>query len=251
MNLLTRRKWRYWKQDQRPDTTPRRSETADQKPPEGALFPKIHLLLLTSKSPPPTGYIAYFLFESFFPFVLSFLLHLVKCRLEQIFEDTKTPFYSSHLKNNFLCHLFGLLFLGRRFPPQPGLDGLSLLQQSRPAAYKCLKKSVLFSAPKPPQSLAKLKDKRSKNVANTFHVISAGCACKFVCLWTKSTCVCVQFSFPKFCQLAARLTVYVCPPHPVCLLFMWQSHECCYTLHMAGMDSDEHFRDKEFCSTVL
>lgn len=55
---------------------------------------------------------ASFLLEPFFPFVL-FLVHLLNCNqvLEHTFEDTKTPFfYSSSLKNNFLCHLFGLLF---------------------------------------------------------------------------------------------------------------------------------------------
>lgn len=68
-------------------------------------------------------------------FHLSFpLLHLVKCQLEQISENTKTPFYSSHLKNNFLCHLFGLLFLGRRFPPPPGLDGPSLFSAESPCS---------------------------------------------------------------------------------------------------------------------
>lgn len=162
MKLLSHRKWRYWKQDQRPDTTPRPSgETADQKPPEGALFPKIHLLLLTRKSPPPTEYIAYFLSESFFPFVLSSAA-LSQVSVGADFWGHKDSFYSSHLKNNFLCHLFGLLFWGRRFPPQPALDSPSLLQRSRPAAYKCLKKSLLLLDPKPPQSLAELKDERSK-----------------------------------------------------------------------------------------
>lgn len=133
---------------------------------------KIHLLLLTRKSPPPTGYIAYFLFESFFPFVLYFAA-LSQVSVGADFRGHKDSFYSSHLKNNFLCHLFGFLFLGRRFPPQPGLDCPSLLQHSHSVAYKCFKKrSRLLLDPKPLQSLAELKDVHSKNVTNTFHVIS-------------------------------------------------------------------------------
>lgn len=98
MTLLLHRKWRYWKQDQRPDATPRPSgETTDQK----LLFPKIHLLLLIRKSPPPTGYIAYLLFESFFPFVLSYVA-LLQVSVGADFWVHKSSFYSSHLKNNFV-----------------------------------------------------------------------------------------------------------------------------------------------------
>lgn len=88
-------------------------ETADEKVPERIFFPpKDFFFLLTSKFPPPTRHMTSFLLEPFFPFVL-FLVHLLNCNqvLEHTFEDTKTPFfYSSGLKNNFLCHLFGLLF---------------------------------------------------------------------------------------------------------------------------------------------
>lgn len=83
----------------------------------------------------PLGILHIFFFESFFPFVLSF------AALSQVSVGAhKDSFYSSHLKNNFRCHLFCLLFLGRRFSSQPGLNGPSLLQQSHSAAYKCLKK---------------------------------------------------------------------------------------------------------------
>lgn len=156
--MLSHRKWRYWKQDQRPDTTPRPSgETADQKPPEGALLPKIHLLLLTRKSPPTTGYTAYFLFESFFPFVLSFAA-LSQVSVGADFWGHKDSFYSSHLKNNFRCHLFSLPFWGGRwFSPQPGFDGPSLLKRSRPAAYKCLKKEPSSPRSKTTSKLGRLK----------------------------------------------------------------------------------------------
>lgn len=106
-------------------------------------FPPKYIFPCSPENPLlPLGTLRTFLFESFFPFVLSLFSFWVKRSqvLEQTFEDTKAPFYSSLLKNNFLCHLFGLLFLGRQFPPQPGLDGPSLLQRSRPATYKCLKK---------------------------------------------------------------------------------------------------------------
>lgn len=153
----------------RPDTMPRPSgETADQKLP----FPKIHLLLLTRKSPHPIGYIAYLPFESFFPFVLYFAV-VSQVSVGAAFWIHKGSFYSSHLKNNFLCHLFGLLFWGRWFRPQPELDGPSLLRQSAPQLINVsFQKKASSLQSKPRQSLAELNEEHSINVANTFHVIN-------------------------------------------------------------------------------
>lgn len=96
-----------------------------------------------TESPPPIGYTAYFLFESFFPFVLS-LAAFSQVSVGTDFWGHKGSFYSSHLKNNFLCHLFGFPFFfwrRRQFSSTARIGQLlPFLQPSRPATYKCLKK---------------------------------------------------------------------------------------------------------------
>lgn len=95
-----------------------------------------------TESPPPIEYTVYFLFESFFPFVLS-LAAFSQVSVGTDFWGHKGSFYSSHLKNNFLCHLFGFpFFLEEEAVSSTARVGqlLPFLQPSRPATYKCLKK---------------------------------------------------------------------------------------------------------------
>ena len=96
--------------------------------------------------------------DSFFPFVLSF-------SALRFFEDTKTPFTVAIWKITFcaIC-LVSLSFFreGEAVSSAAGVGRPLPCATERPAAYKCLKKTLQLFDPKPPQSLAQLKDKRSK-----------------------------------------------------------------------------------------
>ena len=158
LKLQWRREWCHGKQDQHPDATPRPSgEASHQKPPEGVLFPKISFS--AHQKIPSSHWVHCVLSVLSLSFHLScFLLHLVECRLEQIFEDTKAPFTVAIWKITF-CAIYLVCFFGGEmggasFLRSLGWTASPSLQRSRPAAYKCLKEGLLLLVPKPPQSLA-------------------------------------------------------------------------------------------------
>lgn len=167
--------------------------------------------------------------------------HLVKCWNR--FLRTQRLLFTVAVWKITLCAICLVCFF-REWWFQPGLNGPFLLQRSRPAAYKCLKKEPFFPRYKTTSKLGGV-----KGLCKTQQTLSMSSAMwRWLCLqgYVLVNYIHVCNSVFQSSVNSLEVSQFVCSTHPVGLFFTWQNPACWYTVHMAGEDGDERFRDTEF-----